>query len=380
MVVDLSFCICVELKISLIAKRVSSHWSPITFSHHVTTFLFTMALFLLPPSHSHHTLHRTPTRRFSGLTCKPFLPSLFPERYMIVPVSPNAMTTLLPELSTVVRSAAPLPVEASHIAANIESVRQNFPLAILLSTIAGASTGLGGLISVQQNLSVQRLGLWQGTAAGFMLSVSFVDLMPAVLQDLSPLPALVYFLLGALVFALLKFYIPEPEIEAYCKDDKAAREVLWSGILTAAGISLHNFPEGVAVCVASLRGMQFGLPLAIAIGLHNIPEGMAVALPLYYATRNKYYAMRMALLSGMAEPAGVLFVLAIIHLSGELEQSTVAKGMSAVAGIMVILSVLELFPQAVKYAGTRPAIAATFAGLATMTALMHILEYLGLSV
>lgn len=318
--------------------------------------------------------------RPSASTCKRVLSSFSSKRRMIVPTTSENMTTLLPKLSTVVRSALPVPAEPVQIAANIESVRQNFPLAILLSTIAGASTGLGGLISVQQNLSVHRLGLWQGTAAGFMLSVSFVDLMPAVLQDLDSLSALFYFLLGALVFMLLKFYIPEPEIEAYSKEDKAAREVLWSGILTAAGISLHNFPEGVAVCVASLRGMQFGLPLAIAIGLHNIPEGMAVALPLYYATRNKNYAMRMALLSGMAEPAGVLFVLAAIHLSGELAQSTVAKGMSAVAGIMVILSVLELFPQAVRYAGTRSALAATVIGLATMTALMHSLEYLGFSV
>lgn len=298
---------------------------------------------------------------------------------MIIPMISGNMTAVLPKLSTI-RSAVPLPAEPAQIAANIESVRQNFPLAILLSTIAGASTGLGGLISVQQNLSVHRLGLWQGTAAGFMLSVSFVDLMPAVFQDLDSLSALIFFMLGALVFTLLKFYIPEPEIESYCKEDLAAKNVLWSGILTAAGISLHNFPEGVAVCVASLRGVQFGLPLAIAIGLHNIPEGMAVALPLYYATRNKNYAMRMALLSGMAEPAGVLFVLAAIHVSGELAQSTVAKGMSAVAGIMVILSIMELFPQAVKYAGARPALGATFAGLVTMTALMHALEYLGLSV
>lgn len=300
---------------------------------------------------------------------------------MVIALAPVNPKMMLLNISETVHSVIAHPkIDASTMAANVESVRQNFPLALLLSTIAGASTGLGGILSVQQNLSAQRLGLWQGIAAGFMLSVSFVDLMPAVLEDLAVLPALFYFFLGAMLFLLLKQFIPEPEIEAYCKDDKAARDVYWSGILTAAGISLHNFPEGVAVCVASLRGIKFGLPLAIAIGLHNIPEGMAVALPLYYATRNKVYAMQMAFLSGMAEPAGVLFILAIIHVSGELSQSAVAKGLSAVAGIMVVLSLLELIPQAVKHAGNRAAILGSLSGLFVMTAMLRLLDYLGLSV
>lgn len=262
---------------------------------------------------------------------------------------------------------------SQHIAADISDVRSNFPLALALSSLAGASTGLGGLLVVlQRDLSVHRLGLWQGAAAGFMLSVSLFDLGPAVLADLDPFPALVFFVVGAGVFGVLKMYIPEPDLDAFAKGaDDSTREVLWSGLLTAAGISLHNFPEGVAVCVASLRGIRFGLPLAVAIGLHNVPEGMAVALPLYFATRDKMYAVKMAFLSGMAEPAGVLFVLAVIHVTGSLTKAAIAASMSAVAGIMVVLSVAELFPQAVRHAGAKHAVVALGAGLGFMTLLLR---------
>ena len=46
--------------------------------------------------------------------------------------------------------------------------------------------------------------------------------------------------------------------------------------MTALGISLHNFPEGMAVFLSSVKAPEFGLLLAVAIALHNIPEGVAV--------------------------------------------------------------------------------------------------------
>lgn len=299
---------------------------------------------------------------------------------MIASVSPVDVGAILTDIKYALKSVVSSGASATP-AADIDAIRKNFPLALGLSSIAGASTGVGGLISVSlRDLSVRRLGIWQGAAAGFMLSVSCFDLAPAVLEDLDAFPAFVFFMIGASLFALLKRYIPEPDMDMLQKEDVSTREVLWSGLLTAAGISLHNFPEGIAVCVASLRGMKFGLPLAVAIGLHNIPEGMAVALPLYFATRDKWYAVRMAFWSGMAEPAGVLFVLAVIHIRGQLTLEAVAAGMSAVAGIMVILSLIELVPQAVKHSGIRSALTSTISGLVIMTALMQGLDYLGLGV
>lgn len=264
----------------------------------------------------------------------------------------------------------------------IPSPHPNFPLALLLSTLAGASTGLGALLTVfQPNPTPSRLGLFQAAAAGFMLSVSFFDLAPSALSDLDVYPFFVFSLSGALLFLLLKFYIPEPSLlSTFSKTSPDRKDVLLSGVLTAAGIALHNLPEGVAVCVASLRGLRFGLPLAIAIGLHNIPEGMAVALPLWFATGDRRYAVSMAFWSGMAEPVGVLFVLIMVQLTGGISKVFVASSISAVTGVMIILSVAELMPQAVKHAGMRLSIAAMFTGLVAMAVLLVAMESLGVGV
>ncbi|EME31035.1 zinc transporter, ZIP family [Galdieria sulphuraria] len=209
-----------------------------------------------------------------------------------------------------------LSLQPSRCVMLASEIEANTPVALLLTTLAGISTGIGGILVVlQSSLSYPKLGIWQGAAAGFMLSVSAFDLLPEALEEVSAAHVLFSFITGALFFILLKVLIPEPdlsqvpEIEGTAADKQNLKQVLLSGFLVAMGIAIHNFPEGIAVCFASLKGIRFGVPLAIAIGLHNIPEGMAVALPVYFATRSKYKAIQIAFLSGLAEPAGVVLVV-----------------------------------------------------------------------
>jgi len=90
-------------------------------------------------------------------------------------------------------------------------------------------------------------------------------------------------------------------------------------LLLVMAITVHNFPEGMAV------GFGFGaVPqdtdrrsyqrmfdkawnLAIGIGIQNFPEGFAVSVPLYREGMSKYHAFLAGQASGMVEPiAGLL--------------------------------------------------------------------------
>ncbi|KAL5211635.1 hypothetical protein ABZP36_022482 [Zizania latifolia] len=174
-------------------------------------------------------------------------------------------------------------------------------VALALSLVGGLSTSIGALfVILNPTPNLKMLGLLQGFAAGLMLSISFLDLAHNALNSIGFLKGNLWFFAGVLFFGLVVKFIPEPTIvpttdegKTQTNDDgsgkdmmkKHRRQVLFSGIITAVGISLHNFPEGMAVFLGSMKGLRVGLNLAIAIALHNIPEGVAVALPLYFATK-----------------------------------------------------------------------------------------------
>ena len=118
------------------------------------------------------------------------------------------------------------------------------------------------------------------------------------------------------------------------------------GLLTAAAIFLHNFPEGLATFVGTLSDAKVGIGIAIAIAVHNVPEGICVALPIYYATGSRWRAFFWAFLSGMSEPAGALVGWLALYGDNSLGYAIV---FALVGGMMVYISIKELIPMALRY-------------------------------
>ncbi|EOY32598.1 ZIP metal ion transporter family isoform 2, partial [Theobroma cacao] len=221
-------------------------------------------------------------------------------------------------------------------------------VALALSLVGGFSTSLGALfVILNQAPNLKMLGLLQGFAAGLMLSISFLDLAHNAMNSIGFLKGNLWFFAGVIFFAVVANFIPEPilsqssEVKSKKKNSdeggkdmmkKHRRQVLFSGIITAIGISLHNFPEGMAVFLGSMKGLRVGFNLALAIALHNIPEGVAVALPVYFATQSKWQAFKLATLSGFAEPLGVVIVAYLFpsNLSPEILEGL----LGSVGGVM----------------------------------------------
>ena len=98
-------------------------------------------------------------------------------------------------------------------------------------------------------------------------------------------------------------------------------ESQWQRItLLVIAVTLHNFPEGLAVGVA-FGAAAMGLPsatlasavaLAIGIGIQNFPEGIAVSVPLRKLGFSRSRCFFYGQLSGMVEPvAGVIGALVV---------------------------------------------------------------------
>jgi len=129
-----------------------------------------------------------------------------------------------------------------------------------------------------------------------------------------------------------------------------AKKLTIMGVNTAIAIAIHNFPEGLATFVATLDDPEVGITLAIAIAVHNIPEGLCVALPIYYATGSRLKGFFCGLLSGISEPVGAFIGWVIIKSTGEdMNQLVYGILFGLVAGMMIMIVLLELLPTGFKY-------------------------------
>lgn len=265
--------------------------------------------------------------------------------------------------------------------------------ALFLTFVAGSATGIGGaLVLFKKKISSNFLAGALGLSAGVMIFISLAELYPEAQTEIIANGAgshgkafvLLAFFIGMGIITLIDFLIPEYENPHEAPglslaDKTAAVDMLQHtsdasamkklGIMSAIAIAVHNFPEGVATFVGALNNPEMGAGITFAIALHNIPEGIAVAIPIYYATRNRGKALLYATLSGLSELLGALICIGLTKLFGiELTGSSMAFPLilSAVAGIMVYISLDELLPTAEKYGKHHIAIGGVIAGMAIM--------------
>lgn len=137
-----------------------------------------------------------------------------------------------------------------------------------------------------------------------------------------------------------------PDVRNTSAEDEEKRLIKVS-VGTMVAIVLHNFPEGLATYVAALNNPKVGATFAVAIGLHNIPEGLIVALPLYYATGNRWKAFLWGCFSGISEP--IAAVLGWLVLSHVINDQFYAVIFGLVSGIMTMISMKEMIPTAHRY-------------------------------
>ena len=217
-------------------------------------------------------------------------------------------------------------------------------LGLLLSTLAGLSTLIGGLFGlVSKKPGPVFMSLTLGFSAGVMIHVSFVELLQAGVETTGFLQAHIAFFAGMAAMFLIDFLIPHDYLAEHHKTGTDARGALMkTGIFVALGLGIHNFPEGMASFVGALQDPSLGISIAVAIAIHNIPEGLAVAAPILAATGSRKRAFLWSALSGVAEPLGAL--VAALILLPLLNDTILGYILAAVAGIMVFISLDELIP------------------------------------
>ncbi len=247
----------------------------------------------------------------------------------------------------------------------------NIGFALALTTAAGLSTGIGGLIGILVKKPGHRfMGFTLGFSAGVMIHVSFVELLRQSIDSIGFLPAHLAFFVGMAGIFVIDLLVPHDYIGQHDHTEKQGK-LMRTGVLVALGMAIHNFPEGLATFAGSMMNAKLGISIAAAIAVHNIPEGMAVAAPIYAATGNRKKAFTWSLLSGMSEPVGA--ALAALVLFPFLTEGMLGVFLAFVAGIMVAISLDELVPAAKSFDTEHAPILGVILGAMVMALSLYLL-------
>lgn len=217
------------------------------------------------------------------------------------------------------------------------------------SLLAGLGTGIGALpvlLPIQPSDRVQ--GVLLGLGGGIMLAAtSFSLIVPgteaAIGQGATAAEAALIMLLGVLVGggALWLAHNTFPHEHFFKGQEGPHVQNLRRIWLFVIAITLHNFPEGLAVGVGFGAGEQAGaVALAAGIGLQNIPEGLVVALALRNLNYPPLYALGVSTLTGLVEPVGGLVGAGVVTVA----QFLLPWGMAFAAGAMLFVIVDDIIP------------------------------------
>ena len=226
-------------------------------------------------------------------------------------------------------------------------------LTVILIPLAGTVAGSAVALFMKKTLQVWIEKMLLGFAVGVMIAASIWSLLiPAIEQSsgmgsFSWIPAVAGFILGSGFLLVLDVVIPH--LHLYSRLHEGPEKNLSGRTMLILAVTLHNFPEGMAVgaiIAAALAGtdgvtMAGAAVLAGGISIQNFPEGAIISMPLRSGGMSRVRAFACGALSGLAEPVGaVITVIAASHMV-----SLLPYFLAFAAGAMIYVVVDELIPE-----------------------------------
>ena len=246
---------------------------------------------------------------------------------------------------------------------------------LIASFLAGLATGVGALPALFfKEVSDRMMSTLLGGAAGVMLAAtSFSLIVPGIEHGNQLWPGYgVYavsigILSGAFCLDLVDRFLPHEHFILGHEGPSSRMKRIWLFIIA---ITIHNFPEGLAVGVGFGGGdIGGGISLAIGIGIQNMPEGLAVALPLLGLGYGRLHALLIATLTGLVEPVGGLMGVGAVSIF----HPVLPLGMAFAAGAMLFVISDEIIPETHAKGRSRLATFGIILGFVVMMALDNLL-------
>jgi zinc transporter ZupT len=218
--------------------------------------------------------------------------------------------------------------------------------------VASLATLAGGLLALRL---AHRTSLILAVAAGIVLGVAFLDLLPEALAFGEGRYGAHALLAGTA--AGFAGYLLLSRLLA-----RAEHRDRWQAHLGPASLTLHSLLDGVLMGVAFQIAPGIGLSVAIAVLMHDVADGLnTVSLAL--AASQRRAAIMWLLVNGAAPITGVAIGLLI-----RLDAAMLAPLLAVFAGIFLYIGACELVPRSLLRDGRLRTTGAVLGGMALILA------------
>ena len=221
-------------------------------------------------------------------------------------------------------------------------------LIALIIPFLGTALGSAFVFFMKREMPALLQKVLLGFASGVMVAASVWSLIiPAIEMGegaATVVPPVIGLLAGFAFLLLIDYVTPHLHAtgEAEGPESRLSRTTK-----LALAVTIHNFPEGMAVGVAIAGAltadfnMAGALALSLGIAIQNVPEGAIISMPLRAEGNSRRRAFGIGTLSGIVEPIGGALVLLL---------STAVLGimpymLAFAAGAMLYVVVEELIPE-----------------------------------
>lgn len=209
-------------------------------------------------------------------------------------------------------------------------------LLILLAVATFLSTLIGGAVIVRFR---KYLPYFFAFAAGSLIAVSFLDLLPESLTISNLIGLPIGYLMLTIVLAFFFYSLVERFFLTHEIDEKDGHGHIM-GPIGAGSLVVHSFLDGAAIGAAFTVNSSIGLVVALAVIFHDFTDGMnTVTLML----KNKQKLGRAVLFLVMDAIAPVLGVLVTSSLA--IPQSVLAIILAAFVGEFLYIGASTLLPE-----------------------------------
>lgn len=208
---------------------------------------------------------------------------------------------------------------------------------VVVFSLLGGVVSLAGGVAMLANRTLlnKHVGSLTAFAAGVLMAISILDLLPEAFELGQPQVVSMSILLGALgLFVMEKMSV---WFHHHHEPHGTPPEII--GVFL--GDTLHNFIDGLAIGAAFLINIPTGVATAVAVGMHELPQEIADFSLYIKAGVKARRTIIMNLISSLATLVGAVGV----YYLGEILAGVEVYILALAAGMFLYIALADLIPE-----------------------------------